>query len=41
MKIVLTKQNSSSNKIKINTNRIKKINYLYNLVNEMFILLNP
>jgi len=39
-KIVLTKQKSSSNETKINNKRVKKIIFLYYLVNEMFMLLN-
>jgi len=40
MKIVLAKQKSFSNETKINSNRIKKINLLYYLVNVKFMLLN-
>ena len=38
--MVLAKQKSSSNEIKINNNRVKKINFSYFLVNERFMLLN-
>jgi len=40
MKITLTKQKSSSNELKMNNNRVKKIIFLYYLINEMFMLLN-
>jgi len=39
MKIVLAKQNNSSNETKIN-NRAKKIIFLYYLVNWRFMILN-
>jgi len=39
-KLVLTKQKSYSNETKINNKRINKINFLYHLINEKFILWN-
>jgi len=39
-KIVLAKQKNFSNETKVNNNRVKKINFLYYLVNERFMLLN-
>jgi len=40
MKIVLVKQNCSLDETKINNNKVKKIIFLYYLVNERFMLLN-
>jgi len=39
-KIILAKQKSSSNETKINNNKVKKITFVYYLVNEIFMLLN-
>jgi len=39
-KIVLAKQKNSLNESQINNNLVKKINHLYYLVNEIFMLLN-
>jgi len=40
MKIVLAKDKSSLNETNINNSKVRKINFLYYLVNKIFVLLN-